>query len=149
QSAQRSEHWFSLNYVLVLAGVPLSFWTGDLANVSKYLDLVANNVMTHSSIELDRRRCWQTVLQLRQGDEIDALRAAFLEPRLDCHRTLEISERVEQTKELPLPDDEVGDGLWSLPEILRVNAEILLRRDGACAADLAESKLLRSLGIAK
>jgi predicted ATPase/DNA-binding winged helix-turn-helix (wHTH) protein len=150
ESVQRSEHWFSLHYVLVLAGVPLAFWTGDLANVSQYLDLMANNMMTSSSAELDRRRCWEMVLRLRQGDETDALRAAFLEPRLDGHRYLEMSKFVfEPTKELPLPDDEVGDALWSLPEILRVNAEILLWRDGACAADVAESKLLRSLGIAK
>lgn len=152
ESARRSDHWFSLYYVLVFAGLPLSLWIGDLTNAHKYLDLMIN-----SSAEVQRRQdwalrrqCWALVLRLRQGDECDALTAAFLEPRLDIHTYTQISSLASaSTIPVPLPDDKVGDNLWSLPEILRVNAEIMLWRGGMNAAEAAESKLLGALDIAR
>ena len=41
------------------------------------------------------------------------------------------------------PDNDVGDALWNLPEVMRVNAELLLWHGGYGAAEAAESKLLR------
>ena len=50
---------------------------------------------------------------------------------------------------VPQPDEDVGDALWSLPEILRVNAELLLWHGGPDAMPAAEAQLLRSLDLAR
>jgi predicted ATPase len=50
---------------------------------------------------------------------------------------------------VPWPDDDVGDALWSLPEVLRVNAELLLWHGVPDAAAAAEAKLLCSLDLAQ
>lgn len=50
---------------------------------------------------------------------------------------------------MPQPDDNVGDALWNLPEVLRVNAELLLWHGAPDAMAAAEPKLLRALDLAR
>src|SRR5262249_51972891 len=50
---------------------------------------------------------------------------------------------------LPFPDDVPSDAPWSLPEVLRVDAELLLWRGGADAFSTAEAKLLHSRELAR
>jgi predicted ATPase/DNA-binding winged helix-turn-helix (wHTH) protein len=144
-AAEHSDHWFSMYYVLCFAGCPLSLWIGDLAQAQRYLDRTVNRVAA------DRwRRCWASILGLRQSDERGALIASWYEPRVDLHTAREIIALTSAaTIEVPQPDDNVGDALWSLPEVLRVNAELLLWHGGPEAVVAAESKLRRSLELAR
>jgi predicted ATPase len=50
---------------------------------------------------------------------------------------------------LPFPDDNPCDAAWSLAEVLRVDAELLLWRGEPGAASAAETKLQRSLDLAR
>jgi predicted ATPase len=47
---------------------------------------------------------------------------------------------------MPCPDEDVGETLWSLPEVLRVNAELLLWHN---TPDAAEATLQRALDLAR
>ena len=49
----------------------------------------------------------------------------------------------------PFPDDNPCDAPWSLPEVLRVDAELLLWRGEPGAVSAAETKLQRSLELAR
>ncbi|MEJ0066579.1 MAG: hypothetical protein WDM85_15170 [Caulobacteraceae bacterium] len=135
EAARRSDHWFSLYYVLGLSGCQLSLWTGDLAATETYLGMMVNR--SASDIW---RQCWAFLLRLRKGAAEEALIASVLEPRMDMsafRRMLQLAR--EPTLTVPLPDDEVGDALWSQPEVLRVNAELGLWRAGVGAAAEAEA----------
>ncbi|GGF37480.1 transcriptional regulator [Aliidongia dinghuensis] len=144
-AAEQSGHWFSMYYTLCFAGCPLSLWIGNLAQTQHYLDMTLNRAAA------DRwRRCWALVLRLRQSGERGALIASSLEPRVDLNTAQEIIALASAaTIPMPQPNDDVGDALWSLPEVLRVNAELLLWHGGADVAAAAESKLLRSLDLAQ
>jgi hypothetical protein len=144
-AAQRTDHWYSMYYVLCFAGCPLSLWIGDLARTQHYLDMTVNRAAA------DRwRQCWAFVLRLRQGGERDALIAASLEPCVDLGKARQILALASATTiPMPKPDDDVGDALWSLPEVLRVNAELLLWHDAPGAAIAAEAKLLSALDLAR
>jgi hypothetical protein len=94
--------------------------------------------------------CWALILRLRLGGERNALIASFLEPRLDFST---ISQTLAcgswPTIAVPAPNDEVGDALWSLPEILRVNAELSTWHGAPNAVAVAEGTLHRSLELAR
>jgi predicted ATPase/DNA-binding winged helix-turn-helix (wHTH) protein len=144
-AAQRTDHWFSLYYVLCFAGCPLSLWIGDLAQTQHYLDMTVNRAAANRW-----RQCWALVLRLRKSSERDALIAASLEPRVDLNRAQEILALASaQTIPMPQPDDDLGDALWALPEVLRVNAELLLWHGAPGAAIAAEAKLLSALDLAR
>ncbi len=142
-AAEQSGHWFSLYYALCFAGCPLSLWTGNLAQTQQYLDMTLNRAAA------DRwRQCWALVLRLRQGGERGALIASALEPRIDLHTAREITALASAaTIPVPRPGDEDGEALWSRPEVLRVDAELLLWHGGPAAE--AEAKLLCSLDLAR
>jgi hypothetical protein len=144
-AAEQSDHWFSMYYVLCFAGCPLSLWIGDLAQAQQYLERTVNRAAA------DRwRRCWALILRLRQSGKQGALIASWYEPRVDLHTAREIIALASaETVAMPQPDDDVGDALWSLPEVLRVNAELLLWHGGPDAAAAAESRLHRSLHLAR
>jgi hypothetical protein len=90
------------------------------------------------------------MLRLRRGGTQEQLVASFLEPRLDLPASANISALAAlPIIPVPQPEEDVGDALWSLPEILRVNAELLLWHGGRDAAPAAESCLLRSLEVAR
>jgi tetratricopeptide (TPR) repeat protein len=143
--ARRSDNWFSLYYVLGLAGCPLSLWLGNLAATARYLDMMVNR--SASDIWL---QCWTFILRLRKGTPEEALLASFLEPRLDIStfpKAMELAR--EPVLAVPAPEEAVGDALWSLPEVLRVNAELMLQRDGVHAVADAETSLMRALDLAR
>lgn len=150
-AAKQSEHRFSMSYVLGIAGCSLSAWSGNLGEMQKYLEIMAEYAADNPMA--DRwRHCWALILRLRQGGERDALIASFYEPRVDLSTFQEISMLASaQTISVPMPepDEEVGDAMWSLPEVLRVNAELVLWQNEPDAAEAAESKLLRSIGVAR
>jgi hypothetical protein len=144
-AARQSDNWFSLYYVLGLSGCPLSLWIRDFAATGIYLQMMVNR--SASDVWL---RCWAFILKLRTGSPEEALIASVLEPRLDMStfsRTLQLAK--ESTLAVPAPDDDVGDALWSLPEVLRANADLTLWRGGPDAAAAAEGRLLRALEVAR
>jgi hypothetical protein len=144
-AARRSGQWYSMYYVLTFSGCPLALWFGDLAQVRQYLDITMNRGVA------DRvRRCWEAILKLRQNGERGNLIAASLEPRLDLSTAAKVLvEASAVTVPVPQPDEDVGDALWSLPEVLRVNAELLLWHNAPGAAAAAEASLLRSIDLAR
>ena len=145
-AAGRADHWFSLYYTLCLAGCPLALWVGDAALAQKYLDLTANDAADHKW-----QLCWGLVLRLRRGGARERLIASYLEPRLDFPTADARSRCSPRLPEIPVPqpDEDVDDTLWSLPEVLRVNADLLLWHGGPDAATHAEATLLRSLDLAR
>jgi predicted ATPase len=146
EAALRSDHWFSLYYVLGLSGCQLDLWTGDLAAAQTHVSMMVNR-----SVSDVWRQCWALVLRLRRGGGPEAaLIAAALEPRVDISTFSAIMQMASQaTLAVPAPDDEVGEALWCLPEVLRVNAELALWHGGPDAAAAAESRLLRALDLAR
>jgi predicted ATPase/DNA-binding winged helix-turn-helix (wHTH) protein len=149
---RRSSNQHPGAYVLTFAGCPLSMWTGNLSETQEFLDILADiGAKTGSNILAGGlMRCWALILRLRKGDDRDALIASYLEPRLDLP-TVQQTLALASASTIPLPaaDDDAGDALWCLPEVLRVNAELLLWRDEPGAAAPAEAKLLRSIDIAR
>jgi hypothetical protein len=87
---------------------------------------------------------------LRQSGGRGALIASSLELRVDLNTAREIVALASAAAiPVPQPDDDVGDALWSLPEVLRVNAELLLFHSAPNAETDAEPKLLRALDLAR
>jgi hypothetical protein len=85
-----------------------------------------------------------------EGSERDALIASYIEPRLQISSMPTLDALVSgATIPLPAPDDEPDNAPGSLPEVLRVNAELLLWRGAPGADATAEAKLLRSLELAR
>jgi predicted ATPase/DNA-binding winged helix-turn-helix (wHTH) protein len=144
-ASRRAEHWFSLYYTVCLSGCPLTLWTGDLARTQAYLDMTVNSAAN------DRwKGCWALILRLRKGGTRERLVASFLEPRLDLSTAPKISLMASlPVIPVPQPDEDSSEAQWNLPEVLRVNAELLLWHGGEGAAAAAETQLHRSLNIAR
>ena len=149
EAARRTNHPYSMSYVLGVAGCALSAWVGNLDETRRYLQVMTENAVNNPTLN-QWRQCWQLILRLREGDEREALIAAHIEPRVDVSTFVGISALASASEiPLPEPDDDVGDALWCLPEALRVDAELLLWRDGLDAAAAAETRLLRSIETAR
>ena len=144
-ASRRADHWFSLYYTVCLAGCPLTLWIGDLAQTQAYLDMTVNSAAN------DRwKGCWAFILRLRKGGAHERMVASFLEPRLDLSTAANISTMASlPVIPMPQPAEDVGEAEWNLPEVLRVNAELLLWHGGPDAATRAEAQLLRSLDVAR
>ena len=144
-ASRRADHWFSLYYTVCLAGCPLTLWIGDLAQTQAYLDMTVNSAAN------DRwKGCWAFILRLRKGGAHERMVASFLEPRLDLSTAANIATMASlPVIPMPQPAEDVGEAEWNLPEVLRVNAELLLWHGGPDAATEAEAQLLRSLDVAR
>jgi predicted ATPase/DNA-binding winged helix-turn-helix (wHTH) protein len=144
-ASRRADHWFSLYYTVCLAGCPVTLWIGDLAQTQAYLDMTVNSAAN------DRWKvCWALMLRLRKGGAQDRLVASFLEPRLDLSTAATILLMASlPVIPIPQPHQDVGEAEWNLPEILRVNAELLSWHGGPDAVAGAEAQLLRSLDVAR
>jgi predicted ATPase len=144
-ASRRADHWFSLYYTVCLTGCPLTLWIGDLAQTQTYLDMTVNSAAN------DRwKECWALMLRLRKGGAQERLVASFLEPRLDLSTAANILS-MASLPIIPVPqhDENIGESEWNLPEVLRVNAELLLWHGGVGALAEAEAQLLRSLDVAR
>jgi predicted ATPase/DNA-binding winged helix-turn-helix (wHTH) protein len=144
-ASRRADHWFSLYYTVCLAGCPLTLWIGDLAQTQAYLDMAVNSAAN------DRwKECWALMLRLKKGGVQGRLVGSFLEPRLDLSTAANILSMASlPVIPVPQPDENIGEAQWNLPEVLRVNAELLLWHGGPSAVAGAEAQLLRSLDVAR
>ena len=73
---------------------------------------------------------YAAVVRLRQASEAEALTAAYIEPRMqEFSKAAALGQMTRHASiALPFPDDIPCDAPWSLPEVLRVDAELLLWR---------------------
>lgn len=148
-AAPNTGHSFAMAYAVVLAGFPVALWTGAVGDVSHQLDLLTTNAAGNHLVE-QWRRCCARVVELRGGGESEALIAMFIEAREDPAGGLPFPDLASEANfSVPLPGPEPTDAMWNTPEILRVDAELLLWRDATGAVPAAETKLLRALEIAR
>jgi predicted ATPase/DNA-binding winged helix-turn-helix (wHTH) protein len=148
-AAQQTEHWFSICYVLYIAGCALSLWVGDLAEAQQRLDLMVGRAAGNAYVDT-WARCYALVLRLRHGSEQDRLIAACIEPRLDVATVPRLAALASAPGiALPLPGPEPEEAPWSLPEVWRAEAELLLWNGGSDAQAEAEAKLRRALDLAR
>jgi predicted ATPase/DNA-binding winged helix-turn-helix (wHTH) protein len=148
-AARKSGHSYAMVYALAFGSVPIALWTGDIAEADRLIELLiahtAGNQRTEQWV-----RCFAGVLRLRNGNESEALVASFIEPRVDLFPIHPIADLVSQESiPVPLPGPELADVLWNTPELLRVDAELLLWHNVPGAGAAAEAKLLRALKIAR
>jgi predicted ATPase len=149
QAARKIGHPYAMVYALAFGGVPTALWTGDLAKAGRLIELLIAHTLGNQRTE-EWVRCLAAVLRLRNGNESDALVASFLEPRGELFPAHRFTELVSQENiPVPLPGPEPASVLWNTPELLRVDAELLLWHNAPGADTAAEAKLLRALEIAR
>jgi hypothetical protein len=87
---------------------------------------------------------------LREGNEAEMLIASFIEPRVDQVSVPPFADLAfDANIPVPLPGADPVTVLWNTPELLRVDAALLLWHDVPGAIATAEAKLLRALVIAR
>ncbi|WP_407159854.1 ATP-binding protein [Bradyrhizobium sp. STM 3557] len=146
-AADKTGHSFALAYALAFAGLPVALWTGA-PDAKRLLDMFAAHATGNRNLE-DWRLCYARALELRQGSEAEALIASFIEPRADPSRIAPFAHLPIGTNiPVPLPGEPPADLPWSAPELLRVDAMLLLWHRAPGADVAAEAKLLRALEIA-
>jgi len=148
-AARKSGHSYALVYALAFGSVPIALWTGDTAEAGRLIELLIAHSTGNQRTE-QWVRCFARVLRLRNGNESEAFVASFIEPRVDLFPIHPITHLVSQDSiAVPLPGPELADVLWNTPELLRVDAELLLWHNAPGAGTAAETKLLRGLEIAR
>jgi predicted ATPase/DNA-binding winged helix-turn-helix (wHTH) protein len=149
EAAVQIKHALSLGYALCMAGCPVALWTGDFAEAGRCTELL-REYAARNGLYSSWGKDFEHVLRLRQGSEKDALTANYIEARLDVSTISRLADL--SAKKLgagkfadPLPQD----ARWSYPEVLRVDAELLLNKASTVADKEAEARLLQSLDLSK
>jgi predicted ATPase len=166
--AQSMDHEHSLCNVLAQSACPVALLMGDLATAQRYVAMLLDHSTRHAlPLWHTAGRCFEAVLHIRQGEIAAGLTA------LRGHRA-DISEARFETRYLPLlavlaetfakAGDTVNgreaidealercrrnEELWYLPELLRINGEILLQEKASDAPERAEAQFLQSLDLAR
>jgi hypothetical protein len=121
--------------------------TGDHALARQRLQIMIDNGAENFQAS-KWSRFYDLVLRLREGSEREALIGAFILPRADLATMNALSALAfEPSLAMPLPGSDYGDAEWSLPELLRVDGEILRWRGSQDVA--AEERFLQSLDVAR
>ena len=148
-AARNGLHSFPICYAVVQAGLPVALWTGDMSEARRQADLLLANGVGNQRME-QWGLCFERVLRLRTGNEGDALIASFIETTADPTLVPPFADLpLEAGVRVPLPGVAPGDVRWSTPELLRVDALLLLWHDAPDAVTQAETKLRRALEIAR
>jgi hypothetical protein len=147
-----------MGYAMTFGALPVALWTGALQEARRQLDLLAPHVVGNQRME-DWRLCYGRALTLRQGSEVEALVASFIESRADPAQAPPFAHlAIDAPVPVPLPDNAPPDNApiyppidapWSAPEVLRVDAMLLLWHNGPSATAAAEARLLRALELAQ
>jgi predicted ATPase/DNA-binding winged helix-turn-helix (wHTH) protein len=136
-------HSFPVAFAIAFAGLPVALWTGDHDAARRHLDLLRVRAGGDDRMEL-WALYFDRILASRAEGETEALIAA----RADCVVIPPFGDHPPDTN-VPEPGPEPGQAIWNTPEVLRIDAELALWRDLPGAAAVAETKLLRSLAIAR
>ena len=148
-AARKGAHPFAMVNALAYASVPVALWTGEIEEARRQVEEWTVHMLGYQGTE-PWRQCYVGVIRLRDGDEREKLIASFLEPRVDLYSMSPIAELMSKGNiPVPVPDEEPKQVLWNTPELLRVDAELLLWHDAPGAVVAAEAKLLRALEIAR
>jgi predicted ATPase len=166
--ARTLDHELSLCNALAQSACPVALLVGDLATAERYVAMLLDHSMRHAlPLWHTAGRCFEAVLRIRQGEIATGLTA------LRADRA-QISEARFETRYLPLlavlaatfckagdmvsgreTIDEAlercrrNEELWYLPELLRINGEILLQEGASEAPEGAEAQFLQSLDLAR
>jgi predicted ATPase/DNA-binding winged helix-turn-helix (wHTH) protein len=148
-AARHSGHPYAMVYALAFGSAPVALWTGDMTEAARFVEQLVAHTAGNRRTE-QWVRYFASVLKLRGGNDADALVASFVEPRVDLFPGQLLDELVSQgTMAVPMPGPESSQILWNTPELLRVDAELLLWHDVPDAAATAEARLHRALAIAR
>jgi predicted ATPase/DNA-binding winged helix-turn-helix (wHTH) protein len=149
EAALKTRHVLSLGYALCMAGCPVALWTGDLAEARRCTGLL-REYAARNGLYSSWGECYEHVVRLREGTEQQALLAAYIEPRVDVSTIAHMTELNFDAISAALSvDHDLPDALWSYPEVLRVDAELILHAGSKDAEKKAEAKLLQSLDLAQ
>jgi hypothetical protein len=146
-AAVATGHGLQVVYVMMHTGCMLPILVGDFALARRRIEMMIDNGAGNPQAD-KWSRFYDLVLRLRQGSEREALIGSFILPRADL-ATMEALSALASDASLavPLPGAQYGEAEWSLPELLRVDADLLRWRGGPDAA--GEEKLLQSLEVAR
>jgi hypothetical protein len=148
-AAQNTGYSFPVIYALTFAVIPVALLTGAIAEARRQVDLLAAHAAGNRRAE-EWKDCYTQLLELRGGNEREALIASCIEPRLDTAGAPPFADLTSDANiPMPLPGPEPVEILWNTPELLRVDAELLLWHAAPGAAAAAEAKLSRALEIAR
>jgi hypothetical protein len=158
-AARTGGNLFSMGYALAFGSLAVTLWVGALDQARRQLDMLVDHGAGFPRLD-QWFRCYAGVLRLRQGNERDTLTASYLEPRIDLFLLPAMADLLSrESVPLPLPgvghgdallwNAPNGDALWNAPELLRVDAELLLWRGASDDVAAAEAKLLHCLDIAR
>jgi predicted ATPase/DNA-binding winged helix-turn-helix (wHTH) protein len=148
-AAQESARSFPVIYVVSFSTLPVALWTSDIDAARRQNDLLVAHAAGNPRAE-QWALCFARVLKLRTGSESDALIASFIESHADSAFVPPLADVASDANiNVPLPGAEPVDVHWNTPELLRVDALLLLWHDAPGAAAAAEAKLLRALEIAR
>lgn len=163
--ARRTRHHLSLNNILSYA-CPVFFWSGQYDECRRYLDMLDESVTRHGlstrrPVASFYRAALRHALDGSSADGVAALEQAVEEFRsinhlarmpyylavlaealADAGRIGEAETTIRNAREIAHTQEEA----WCVPEVLRIQASIALRRgDGGQAEDL----LMRAMGMAQ
>lgn len=140
---------FPICYAVTQAGLPVALWTGDLVEARRQADLLVAHCVGNQRMQ-QWGICFERVLRLRAGNEAEALIASFIETTADPAFVPPLAHLApDATVAVPMPGGEPVDVRWYTPELLRVDAALLLWHDASGAVPAAEAKLLCALEIAR
>jgi predicted ATPase/DNA-binding winged helix-turn-helix (wHTH) protein len=148
-AARKGEHPFAIVNAMAYASIPVLLWTGAVEEARQQVDELVPHTVGNTGTE-PWRLSYAVIIRLRDGDEREKLIASFLEARVDLFSISSFAELMPNRHiPVPLPDEKLEQVLWNTPELLRVDAELLLWHDAPGAVTAAEAKLLRALEIAR
>jgi predicted ATPase/DNA-binding winged helix-turn-helix (wHTH) protein len=149
EAALKTRHGLSLGYALCMAGCPVALWIGDLAEAKRCTGLLREHA-ARNGLYSSWGECYEHVVRLREGTVEQALMAAYIEPRVDVSTIAPMTAlSFDAISAARVADHKLSDALWSYPEILRVDAELIWDAGSPDAAKKAETKLLQSLELAQ
>jgi predicted ATPase/DNA-binding winged helix-turn-helix (wHTH) protein len=149
EAALQTKHVLSLGYALCMAGCPVALWTGDVTEAKRCTGLL-REYAARNGLYSSWGECYEHIVRLRGGTEQQALMAAYIEPRVDVSTISHFADLSLEAISADLAtDDRPPDVLWSYPEVLRTNAELILHAGSPNAEKMAEAKLVESLGVAQ
>jgi predicted ATPase/DNA-binding winged helix-turn-helix (wHTH) protein len=168
ERARASDHAIALCYTLARAACPVAFWVGDLASAECYVSmLLEHSTRLAMAVWQAEGRCFEGMLRIKR-DRDDAglrlLRTAFDE-LCETGSSLRqatflcaLAEGVAGTGRVAGGRSAIGEALrrsenseerWCIPELLRVEGELVLLENAPDAASKAEDHFRQALDLAR
>lgn len=161
-------HPASLWYTLCLSAIPATLMVGHLDNARDYLALLQNSLLGNElHLWCQFARCFEHILLIRQGspeDGVPRLGEELLQLQdqgdgplysLICSEyaqglaLLGLEQIGLQVLSETLQTAQTRQERWFLPELLRIKARLLCRRDQPCQLSLAHATLDQALAEAQ